>query len=360
MLAPFRCKHATLASRLPISVAPRRVRTDPLLSRMKAMTAQSSGPVSIILAAGKSTRMKSVLPKVLHEVCGRPMIEYVLDAARAAGITQQVVVVGHAAESVKAALAGHPDVTFALQAEQKGTGHAVMMCHERLAAHQGPVLILTGDAPLMRPESFRSLLEVFTENSAACVIGTAETENNFGLGRIVRDDRGEFQRIVEQKDATPEEAAITEINVGCYVFDCQKLFSALSEIRPNNKQGELYLTDCCGILKARGETVVAARKLDIIEALGVNTRAQLVEVHRAMQTAFLDSLMASGVTIVEPSQTYIDLRARIGADTIIAPFTAITGPVEIGSNCRIGPHAVIEGRARVADGSVVKPFERIG
>lgn len=303
--------------------------------------------------------MKSALPKVLHEVCGRPMIDYVLDAARAAGIARHVVVVGHAAESVKAALAGQPDLEFALQAEQKGTGHAVMMCREALAAHDGPVLILTGDAPLMRPESFRALLDDFTQNSAACVIGTAETENNFGLGRIVRDDRGEFLKIVEQKDATPEEAAITEINVGCYVFDSRRLFSALAEIRPNNKQGELYLTDCCGILKARGETVVAAKRLDIVEALGVNTRAQLVDVHRAMQQSFLDRLMAAGVTIVDPAQTYIDLRATIGPDTVIGPFTAITGAAQIGSNCRIGPHAVVEGSAKITDGTTIRPFERV-
>ncbi len=323
------------------------------------MTATPSGPVSIVLAAGKSTRMKSALPKVLHEVCGRPMIDYVLDAARAAGIARHVVVVGHAAESVKAALTGQGDLEFALQSEQKGTGHAVMMCRDALAAHDGPVLILTGDAPLMRPESFRALLEVFSQNHAACVIGTAETENNFGLGRIVRDDGGEFLRIVEQKDATPEEAAITEINVGCYVFDSRKLFSALAEIRPNNKQGELYLTDCCGILKARGDTVVAAKKLDIVEALGVNTRAQLVEVHRAMQQSFMERLMASGVTIVDPAQTYIDLRATIGPDTVIAPFTAITGPAQIGGNCRIGPHAVIAGSAKIADGTTIRPFEHV-
>src|SRR6516162_1902353 len=152
-------------------------------------------PVSVILFRSKSTRMKSALPKVLHEVCGRPMIEYVLDAARAAGVTRQVVIVGHAAEQVKAALAGHSDVEFALQAEQKGTGHAVMMCRDNLSGHDGPVLVLTGDAPLMRPESFQALLNEFHSEKAACVIGTAETERNQGLGRIVRDKAGEFLKI---------------------------------------------------------------------------------------------------------------------------------------------------------------------
>jgi bifunctional UDP-N-acetylglucosamine pyrophosphorylase/glucosamine-1-phosphate N-acetyltransferase len=321
----------------------------------------AGAPVAIVLAAGKSTRMKSALPKVLHEVCGRPMIDYVLDAARAAGIGRQVVIVGHAAESVKGALASQPDVEFALQAEQKGTGHAVMMCADNLADHDGPVLILTGDAPLMRPSSFRALLDEFHARRAACVVGTARTENNFGLGRIVRDPAtGEFLRIVEQKDATAEEAAITEINVGCYVFDCRALFSALREIRPNNKQGELYLTDCCGILKSRGDTVVAAEKLDIVEALGVNTRAQLVEVRRAMQQAVCERLMSEGVTIVEPLQTDIDTRAAIGPDTVIHPFTVLSGPVRIGANCRIGPHAVVANGASLPDGSVVGPFEKVG
>jgi len=318
-----------------------------------------SAPVAVILAAGKSTRMKSALPKVLHEICGRPMIEYVLDASRAAGVRRQVVIVGHEAEQVKQSLAHHADVEFALQAEQKGTGHAVMMCRDNLANHAGPVLILTGDAPLMRPDSFTALLADFHEQHAACVIGTAETENNHGLGRIVRDSSGEFLRIVEQKDATPEEAAIREINVGCYVFDCQALFAALNEIRPNNKQGEYYLTDCAAILKTQGKRVVASQKLDIAEALGVNTRAQLVDIHRVFQARCFERLMAEGVTIVEPSQTYIDPRASIGPDTVIEPFTGIIGQAVIGRGCRIGPHAVVSGDARLADGAIVGPFQQV-
>lgn len=317
-------------------------------------------PVAVVLAAGKSTRMKSALPKVLHEVCGRPMIEFVLDAARGAGIARIVVIVGHGADQVKQALAHHTDVEFALQAEQKGTGHAVMMCRENLARHNGPVMVLTGDAPLMRSASFAALLADYTATGAACVIGTAETEANFGLGRIVRDPDGNFLQIVEQKDASPEEAAIREINVGCYVFDGRSLFEALDEIRPNNKQGEYYLTDCAAILKSRGKRVIASKKLDIIEALGVNTRGQLVDVHRALQKTFFEKLMADGVTIVDPAQTYIDLRATIGADTVIYPFTAISGPAIIGGGCRIGPHAVIGGQARLADGMHVGPFARIG
>ena len=317
-------------------------------------------PVAIVLAAGKSTRMKSSLPKVLHEVCGRPMIEFVLDAARASGIGRIVVVVGHEAQKVQSALGQYRDVEFALQAEQKGTGHAVMMCRPNLAAHAGPVMILTGDAPLMRAASFRALLEEFTAREAACVVGTALTEANFGLGRIVRDQHGEFQRIVEQKDATPEEQAIQEINVGCYVFDAPKLFAALDRLTPANVQKEYYLTDCCGILKAQHERVVAVPKLDASEALGVNTRVELARVHHTLQRQCLDRLMHEGVTIVDPEQTSIDPRATIGADTIIYPFTTITGAAVIGAHCTIGPHAFIGPHAVLYDGTRVKPFQSIG
>ena len=316
-------------------------------------------PVALVLAAGKSTRMKSAVPKVLHPVCGRPMIEYVLDAARAAGVGRIVAIVGHAADQVRAALSGQADVEFALQSEQKGTGHAVMMCRDALRAHDGAVMILTGDAPLMRSSSFAGLLEDFRQQQAACVIGTAHTANNFGLGRIVRDAAGTFLKIVEEKDATPDERQITEINVGCYVFDCRSLLAALDQLQPNNKQGEYYLTDCCGILKSQGATVIASPRLDISEALGVNTRQQLAEVTQHMQRVALARYMAEGVTIVCPEQTLIDPRATIGPDTVIHPFTVIHGAARIGSNCQIGPHAVIAATAVLADGAIVKPFTSV-
>lgn len=313
-------------------------------------------PVALVLAAGKSTRMKSAVPKVLHPVCGRPMIEYVLDAAREAGVRRIVAIVGHAADQVRAALSVHPDVEFALQAEQKGTGHAVMMCRDALRGHDGPVMILTGDAPLMRSSSFAGLLADFSTHRAACVIGTAKTQNNAGLGRIVRDGQGTFLKIVEEKDASPDERQITEINVGCYVFDGQSLLKTLDLLQPNNKQGEYYLTDCCGILKSQGATVIASPRLDISEALGVNTRQQLAEVTHFMQRQTMTRFMTDGVTIVCPEQTYIDPRATIGADSVIHPFTMIQGPARIGSNCQIGPHAIVEGTAIIADGTMVKPF----
>lgn len=242
-----------------------------------------SETVAIILAAGKSKRMMSETPKVLHHACGRPIVEYVLDAARDAGATRIVVVVGHKAEVVQAALAHHSDVEFALQAEQKGTGHAVMMCRDAVGHHQGPVLVLTGDTPLLKGSSLKALLDDLRSQQAACVVGTARTENNFGLGRIVRDASGNFLRIVEQRDATPEEQAITEINTGCFAYDCQSLFGALIEVRTNNSQGEFYLTDCAEILRQQGKPVLAACHMEITEALGVNTQEQLAEVEQVMR-----------------------------------------------------------------------------
>lgn len=242
-----------------------------------------SAPAAVILAAGKSTRMKSELPKVLHPILGRPMIDYVLDAARAAGCEKIVVIVGHKAEEVKTALSHHPDVEFALQAEQKGTGHAVMMSADNLAEHDGPVLVLAGDTPLLRGSSLSRLLEVQQQQNAACVVGTAITEANEGLGRIVRDTNGSFLRIVEQKDATQEEAAILEINTGCFAFDGRQLFKALNQVRPNNNQAEYYLTDCAEILLKDGETVLAETAFTIQEALGVNTQEQLAEVADILQ-----------------------------------------------------------------------------
>ncbi|MEW4490099.1 NTP transferase domain-containing protein [Thalassoglobus sp. JC818] len=240
--------------------------------------------LAVILAAGKSKRMKSETPKVLHEVCERPMIEHVLDASREAGCQKIVVVVGHKADEVKAALSHHDDVSFALQAEQLGTGHAVMCCRDSLASHTGPVLVLTGDTPLLQGDSLKGLISELQNNSAACVVGTATTENNFGLGRIVRSNDGVFLRIVEEKDATDEERAITEINTGCFAFDGELLLQALDDITSDNAQGEYYLTDCAEILRTKGKTVLAACRMDIVEAMGVNTQEQLAEVERVMKT----------------------------------------------------------------------------
>ncbi|WP_166826248.1 NTP transferase domain-containing protein [Thalassoroseus pseudoceratinae] len=306
-----------------------------------------SALVAVVLAAGKSTRMKSSVPKVLHPIFGRPMIEYVLDAARGAGVDRIVVVVGHKANEVQSSLSHHSDVEFALQSDQKGTGHAVMMCREHLDDHDGSVLVLAGDTPLLKSSSLEGLLRVQADERAACVIGTADTEANFGLGRIVRDDSGNFLRIVEQKDASPEEQQITEINTGCFAFDCRKLLQSLTKLSTDNEQGEYYLTDCPAIMKADGDPVVASMQFDIAEAIGVNTRSQLATVRQAIHTASLESRMRDGVTILDPTQVSIDPRARIESDTTIHPFVVIDGPVGIGENCEIGPHSVLRGSVQI-------------
>ena len=317
------------------------------------------GSMTIILAAGKSTRMKSALPKVLHNVCGRPMIEYVIDAARSAGATRIVAIVGHRAEMVRAELSKHGDIEFALQEEQKGTGHALMMCQDQLRSHHGPVLVLAGDTPLLKRESLTALLDTQQQQQAACVIGTATTEANFGLGRIIRNSNGRFEKIVEEKDATEEEKRVREINTGCYAFDSQGLLASLTQIRPNNSQAEYYLTDCPRVLKEEGRTVVALEAFDMVEALGVNTREQLSQVTRTLQQGAMSRWMVNGTTIVVPEQTFIDPQVRIGVDTIIEPFTHISGAVVIGDNCRIGPHAVLEGPLEIASGTIISPFQHV-
>lgn len=241
-----------------------------------------TAPLAVILAAGKGKRMHSDLPKVLHTVRGRPLVEYVLDAARAAGARRLVVVIGHQAERVRQALRNHADVEFALQTEQLGTGHAVMSARALLESHDGPVLILAGDTPLVRGASLRALLDEQARTEAACVVGTAVTERNEGLGRVVRDSQGEFLRIVEQKDASPEERAIREINTGCYAFRAADLLEALAQVRADNQQREYYLTDCAEILRRSGRRVVAACVFEIDEALGVNTPEQLADVERLL------------------------------------------------------------------------------
>jgi bifunctional UDP-N-acetylglucosamine pyrophosphorylase/glucosamine-1-phosphate N-acetyltransferase len=227
--------------------------------------------------------MQSDLPKVLHEACGRPLVEYVLDAARAAGVRRLAVIVGHKAELVREALRDQVDIEFAVQERQLGTGDAVKAAAPLLSSHTGSVLVLAGDTPLIRGESLKKLLDEQRHHAAACVVGTATTEQNQGLGRIVRDGSREFLRIVEEKDATSAEKAIREINTGCYAFHGPDLFSALDEIRPANQQSEYYLTDCIEILRRRGRAVRAVPCFTIAEALGVNTPEQLAEVDRVLQ-----------------------------------------------------------------------------
>ena len=240
-------------------------------------------PLAIILAAGKGKRMGSDLPKVLVPVSGRPMIRYVIDAAHGAGIKRILVVVGYRADLVRRELADQSGLEFIVQSEQLGTGHAVKMCEDRLDMHEGPVLILAGDSPMVQTTSLRSLLTEFAARRRACLLGTGKKDKPTGLGRIVRDKKGEFAAIVEEKDATPEQRAITEVNLSTYVFRPEALLSSLKQLTANNVQGEYYLTDCPGVLKADGQRVDALCVLQPIEALSINTKEELTIVEAEMK-----------------------------------------------------------------------------
>jgi UDP-N-acetylglucosamine diphosphorylase/glucosamine-1-phosphate N-acetyltransferase len=240
-------------------------------------------PIAVLLAAGKGKRMGSDLPKVLLPVCGRPMLRYVVNAVRAAGVEQMVVVVGHRGELVRQELAGEAGVTFAEQTEQLGTGHAVMMCRSALENHDGPVLILAGDSPMVQVSSLRGVLDAFHADQPACLLGTATKADPTGLGRVVRDAAGNFQGIVEEKDATPAERAVTEVNMSTYVFQAEDLVWALDRLTANNAQGEYYLTDCPGVLKQAGKRVMAANVLQPCEALSINTPVELAAVEVEME-----------------------------------------------------------------------------
>jgi bifunctional UDP-N-acetylglucosamine pyrophosphorylase/glucosamine-1-phosphate N-acetyltransferase/UDP-N-acetylglucosamine pyrophosphorylase len=222
------------------------------------------------------------------------MIHYVLDALAAAGVDRTIVVVGYRADDVKTTLAGRKDLQFALQAEQLGTGHAVMMCRPALAEHQGPVLVVAGDSPLMQPASLRALLADFDRRPAACILGTGYKDNPAGLGRVVRDFAGNFQAIVEEKDASPAQKTIREVNLSCYVFDCQDLLLALDQIRSDNSQREYYLTDCPGVLKREGKEVRALDVLQPCETLSINTMEELRAVEVTMQSLAADQRAALG------------------------------------------------------------------
>lgn len=230
---------------------------------------------AVVLAAGKGTRMKSELPKVLLPVCGRPMIEYVLDALSKGGVDRIIAVVGYRADLVRAAIDGRAGVEFALQTEQLGTGHAVMACRELLDDGDGPVLVVTGDSPLMQSDSVAALLGDYHRCPAACVLGTAYKDDPGSLGRVLRDARGTFVGIIENRDATPEQRQITEVNMSYYVFRRPDLLAALDGIRPNNRQGEYYITDAPGLLVAEGKEVRALPVLKPCEGLGINTVEEL-------------------------------------------------------------------------------------
>jgi bifunctional UDP-N-acetylglucosamine pyrophosphorylase/glucosamine-1-phosphate N-acetyltransferase len=299
--------------------------------------------------------MKTRLPKVLHEVCGREMLAYVLDACRQAGVDRIYVVVGYGGERVQERFADADDIVWVRQDEQLGTAHAVLCCKEYLGDFDGQTLILCGDGPLIRGEVLKSLVGSCESGGHAAVLATAIIENPAGYGRIIRDQNGNIKAIVEHNDCTDEQRKIKEVNPSYYIFDNKVLFEALAEVRSDNAKGEYYLTDALAIILGKGRTIAAVSAVRPEEAVSVNDRKQLSVVAKIMQGRIQSELMAGGVTIVDPDNTWIDFGAVVGQDTVIEPFTYIQGDVKIGKDCRIGPFAFLPGGTVVDDNSIVRP-----
>lgn len=302
---------------------------------------------SVILAAGMGTRMKSKMPKVLHTVCGKPLSKWVIDASKAAGADKVCTVVGHKAETVKEVLG---DVCeFALQAEQKGTGHAVMQAIDVIKNSKGEVVILNGDTPLITAETINKAIEYHKNNDNQATVITAILDDATGYGRIVRDNDGSVLKIVEQKDASEEEKKINEVNSGMYVFDAQSLVYALDKITPNNAQGEYYLTDTLEILLSVGKKIGGYAISDNDEIRGINDRVQLNEAEKIMQKRINEYHMRNGVTMRNPESVYIEDGVEIGNDTEICQNVTIKSGTKIGSDCVIGSGSMLD-RAVIHDG----------
>lgn len=302
---------------------------------------------SVILAAGMGTRMKSKMPKVLHKVCGKPLSKWVIDASKAAGADKVCAVVGHKAETVKEVLG---DVCeFALQAEQKGTGHAVMQAIDVIKNSKGEVVILNGDTPLITAETINKAIEYHKNNGNQATVITAILDDATGYGRIVRDNDGSVLKIVEQKDASEEEKKINEVNSGMYVFDAQSLVYALDKITPNNAQGEYYLTDTLEILLSAGKKIGGYAISDNDEIRGINDRVQLNEAEKIMQKRINEYHMRNGVTMRNPESVYIEDGVEIGNDTEICQNVTIKSGTKIGSDCVIGSGSMLD-RAVIHDG----------
>ena len=328
----------------------------------------------VILAAGQGTRMKSQLPKVLHGIAGRPMIEHVLRTADAVSPTTVTAIVGHKADTVQARLAERPDVHFAVQEPQLGTAHALQQAEPLLAGKTGTLILLSGDVPLLRASTLIRLLETHRGANAAATVVTATLDRPYGYGRIVRAE-GKIVRIVEERDASPTERQIKEINSGIYAFDLAPLFEALRAIASKNAQGEFYLTDLIAIYRRRKLPVETLLVDNPQEIRGINSRTELAEVSRLVRQTKNEELMAAGVTIVDPATTYIDPDVEIGADTVIHPGVVLEGTTRIGAACEIQAHVriadsvlgdrvnvnnfcVIIG-AQVADEASIGPFAHV-
>lgn len=327
---------------------------------------------ALILAAGEGKRMKSRNSKVVNRLCGKPMIEWVYAAAKDAGIDDHILVVGHRADQVKEVMGDR--VSYVMQEKQLGTGHAVLQARSLLEGREGHVLVMCGDVPLVTSETIRGLVKCHIESGNSATVATACPDNPFGYGRIVRDEKGDILRIVEERDASEEEKRITEINAGMYCFSINEMLKGLDCLNNNNSQGEYYLTDMVTVLKNSGAKVAAVRISDWKEMLGVNDRIQLYEISNVLRYRILNKLMRSGVTIIDPASTHIDDTVEIGMDTVIYPGTIIEGKSIIGEECTIGPNtriinsvignstevqnSVVTG-SRIGEGAHIGPFTYI-
>ena len=326
----------------------------------------------IILAAGAGTRMESGLPKVLHTICGRSMLDHVVAAARELDPAELIVVVGHCREQVTSHLAGHaPDVRTVVQDRQGGTGHAVRIVLEEVNLGHGTVVVTYGDAPVLRGRTLAALVAEHAARGAAVTALTTVMDDPTGYGRILRDASGFIVEIVEEADATPEQRAIKEVNSGVYAFEASLLADSVKRVPTNNAKGEEYLTDVVAILRAEGHRVASVLDEDAKEVFGVNDRAQLAQARRTLNARLLEHWMRAGVTITEPLTTAIDADVVIGKDAEIGPGTQLEGTTVIEAGARVGPgcllrdttvgagatvtHAVCES-AVIGAGAVVGPF----
>lgn len=294
---------------------------------------------AVVLAAGQGTRMKSKLYKVLHPVCGKPMVEHVVDHIQSLNVSRTVSIVGHGAEKVKEQLGDKSE--YVLQAEQLGTAHAVQQAESLIGDLEGTTIVICGDTPLIRPETMKALLEHHQQQNAKATILTAIAENPTGYGRILRDEQGHVAQIVEQKDASLEQQKVTEINTGTYCFDNKALFATLKLVNNDNAQGEFYLPDVIEILKQQGEVVSAYVTENFSETLGVNDRVALAQAEQLMRDRINETHMRNGVSLINPANTYIGVDVKIGSDTVIQPGVMLEGNTVIGEDCHIGPNSRI-------------------